>query len=611
MYKLIILFFLFISDIYAQDITFYEDTKSELDFKQAYAMKDQFKPYNGEKKSLGFVPTTVWIHVQMDNPTDTDLYKSIIFPYPHLDSLNVYHYKDGTLFNAYKTGDMLPFTSRKIDSAKFVVPLLLKKEQSTEMLFQLRSDGALNIAMEIMDEEDFNKKEHSGIMIFGGYYGAVILMLIYNFILFIMIKERVYADYVIFHFFYLLLQMGLSGHAFEYFWPQTPAINLYFIPFVMILAQYFSISFTNSFLEIKEKYFKVYQLFKLLKFSQIIFLLLLFFLPYELTIKLVTGSGLIIASSLFLTGLYVLIVHRTSSAKFFVLAWSFLLTGVLMGEFQNFGILNMSLLSLYGPQIGAFLELGLLSFALAYRYNDIYKALLSKTLQLNQLNLDLEKRVIVRTSEVDEKNQLLLQEVSNKDILLQELFHRVKNNLQIISGLLSLQSNRIQDIKTKNIFDESMQRIKAMALLHEKLYQSEKLDAINMQKYVENLVEDIKQNYYDKNLTVSVVCNKTVLDLERAVPMGLIINELITNALKYAFDNVQKKKITVKMYTDEQSMILEVFDNGKGLGDENITKGFGFKLLKSLAVYQLKGSIHYFDDPGLHYQIKFPKERIE
>lgn len=229
---------------------------------------------------------------------------------------------------------------------------------------------------------------------------------------------------------------------------------------------------------------------------------------------------------------------------------------------------------------------------------------------LDDTNLLLEMKVKERTKKLDENNQLLSSEIKNKNLLLRELYHRVKNNLQIVSSLLSMQSRRLEDKMTKSIFVETNQRIKAMAMIHEKLYKSDDLEVVDMQVYTLDLVDNLRQSFQTKDVTFEIVCENFKLKLEGAVPMGLIINELVTNSIKYAFDERDINKIiSVKMYTmPYNKFILEVYDNGKGADLEIVSKGFGFKLIEALASYQLKGIICSFNEDGLHHQIIFSKE---
>ncbi|MFA6192396.1 MAG: sensor histidine kinase [Sulfurimonas sp.] len=311
----------------------------------------------------------------------------------------------------------------------------------------------------------------------------------------------------------------------------------------------------------------------------------------------------------------VLSKNRDTTIKIFAITFVLLILLVffIKKEFKNLKELSENVLS-YDPKLNNFTlcaserldEVGVIHNAIVSMVARIH----SHSKLLDETNALLEIKVQERTETLDSKNKLLFAEIKNKNVLLRELYHRVKNNLQIISSLLSLQSRRIQDKITKSIFDETNQRIKAMALIHEKLYQSSDLEAVNMQIYTLDLVENLRQSFQTNALTFEIFCENFKLDLEKAVPMGLIINELVTNSIKYAFDDTQENKIIgVKMYkAQKDKFLLEVYDNGKGADLHSVHQGFGFKLIESLASYQLKGIICPFNENGLHIQIIFSQK---
>jgi two-component sensor histidine kinase len=194
-------------------------------------------------------------------------------------------------------------------------------------------------------------------------------------------------------------------------------------------------------------------------------------------------------------------------------------------------------------------------------------------------------------------------------MLFKELYHRVKNNLQIITSLLTLQIDRIKDKKAIFIISEMTQRIKAMSMIHEKLYQTDNLSLVNMQEYTQGLANDLQQGVSPATLHFDIDCEEIELSLVVAVPMGLIINELVTNAIKYAFVNTDKKQIIViKMYKkNDEDFSLEIYDNGKGIDMSGKYVGFGLNLVNSLVKYQLKGKLETYNDEGLHHKIHFIK----
>lgn len=201
----------------------------------------------------------------------------------------------------------------------------------------------------------------------------------------------------------------------------------------------------------------------------------------------------------------------------------------------------------------------------------------------------------------------LHQVINNKNVLLKELAHRVKNNLQIVSSILYSQSKKVSDAQTKKIFDDSIQTIKAMGMIHEKLFTSQNLDSINFKEYIQNLINLVSQNVHKKKLHFSFESENIIINIENAIPLGLIVNEILTNSLKYAIPkNNQDIFVKIGMTKDKDNKIhLYISDNGNGIDFQKQKKGFGTQLIHSIVGYQLKGEIKCFNDNGLHYNINF------
>lgn len=204
------------------------------------------------------------------------------------------------------------------------------------------------------------------------------------------------------------------------------------------------------------------------------------------------------------------------------------------------------------------------------------------------------------------------QSLEEKEVLLKEVHHRVKNNLQIISSLLSLQSETIEDVKAKEKYRESIGRIRSMSIIHELLYQTKNFDSVKADSYLNELVSYISQTYNtNKNIEVklSININTKRIDLNKSIPCGLIINELLSNAFKYAFPNKNagKVEITLSALTEQPYLFeLRVSDNGIGLpeGVDQNSNTLGMQLVYSL-VDQLDGKLTIERNNGTQFIIQF------
>lgn len=207
------------------------------------------------------------------------------------------------------------------------------------------------------------------------------------------------------------------------------------------------------------------------------------------------------------------------------------------------------------------------------------------------------------------QTQLLETAVDEKNILLKETHHRVKNSFQIVSSLLYLQSENMKDKEAALAVKEAQNRVKSMVLIHQKLYSKDQLIGIETKEYIEDLVNDIIENQTDTipNLTTNISAESTIFSIDTITPLGLIINELITNCIKHAFSSyVEKPKIGLEFKKQNDIYILKVSDNGIGFTNEISENSFGIKLINALAK-KLKGKISFKNNNGTHFMMEIHK----
>lgn len=205
-------------------------------------------------------------------------------------------------------------------------------------------------------------------------------------------------------------------------------------------------------------------------------------------------------------------------------------------------------------------------------------------------------------------NKQLSKSLEEKETLLKEVHHRVKNNLALTISLIELQEEEIKDIKTKKTLNEIQERIFTMELLHRKLYESEDLNKISFKDYIEDLINSIKISY-DKGdeILINPQIEDIFLTIENAMPYGLILNELITNAFKYAFLDVFNPTIYIKITKTNNILTLIIKDNGKGLKKDYkslFDKTLGLKLVNNIVKLQLQGEITYSFENGAKFLIE-------
>ncbi|WP_158640665.1 sensor histidine kinase [Anseongella ginsenosidimutans] len=223
---------------------------------------------------------------------------------------------------------------------------------------------------------------------------------------------------------------------------------------------------------------------------------------------------------------------------------------------------------------------------------------------------DWEQEMVLRQKQkLEEVNRITTEKNEYIESLIRELHHRVKNNLQIVSGLLSLQSNRLQDNNARMALEEGKTRVDAIAMIHQKLYMDNALATVNIEEYLSNLSSSLANSFgYDAAcIHTDIRLNNHSMGIDMAIPIGLIVNELVTNSFKHAFQETTEPRIVVSLQERQEKLLeLTVADNGKGLGDPEKLKdsdSFGMKLLRIL-VEQINGAMTIRQDAGTAFTIE-------
>jgi two-component sensor histidine kinase len=198
---------------------------------------------------------------------------------------------------------------------------------------------------------------------------------------------------------------------------------------------------------------------------------------------------------------------------------------------------------------------------------------------------------------------------------MKELHHRVKNNLAIVSSLLSLQASNLQDEKAVQAVRVGQQRVEAMALIHQRLYQTDGITTINIRSYLTDLARSLMYayGYSDRDFDLVIDAEDRKLDVDVAIPLGLIANELITNAFKYAYAQSQYPRLRIGLHT-QNGLTLEVQDNGPGINPDDwvLRSGrpsFGKRLVTSLSD-QLDGQVEFIQQDGALCRLHIPEARL-
>jgi two-component sensor histidine kinase len=540
--------------------------------------------------NLGFVrDTKVWIKLEFYNDSDKNVSKILQVRNPLLESVILYD--DDKI---YKSGMLYVKNPRHLNPT-FELTLKPKQSKTYYMMVQ-NSTTSLRFELNLQDKITFLKDEYSKKTLIFVFFTVLVMLLLYNMTLIIYTKKRTYLYYC----FYLLTLMAQQSTYLGLTQLYAPSWFIYYDNFAVVLkvnmmyisAAIFAKSFLNS--KIYPKIDKIYNAFIILALIEIILFGTQYF--YYPEIAVLTALTFIIFN---LFAGYYIYNKGYKEARFFIIGWSFLVVGFVIMIFDGLGIITIMHKTSNIILFFTALEAIVLSLAFLDRYmmlkHEKEKAdtMLMFTIEDKQKSIELE---------IAKKTKDLEKTLESKKTLLRELHHRTKNNLQLILSLIRMQSDGSNE-KVKQKFKDLEGRISAIAKSHQLLYLKDDLQKINMDEYINELCNDL-EGLSDKNLIIDIQVRQIYMPLREASYIGLIINELITNSIKYV--NLSNIIISIDMLKNQNQYSLEIKDNGVGFDYEKIkTKGIGIKLVRTLVESQLDGKLDIDIKNGCRYMIEF------
>lgn len=495
---------------------------------------------------------------------------------------------------------------KKYDHRLFLVDISIPKQKSAVIYIQFKTNWGTTFpvvfgAKEKVFQEDFDEELFKGI-----YIGIMFIMVFYNIFIYFSIKDKSYLYYVFYIFLFLYLQLNDLGYTYKYLFYNHPIgydLGIKIIPSLTGIAV---ILFIRSFLKTNKN---IPILDKGLNYIIVIFILLLGFAFNNqnngLFFTLLNLLTLSFALYLLAIGI-VLSIKKVFLAKYFLLAWSIFLVSIILVNLSNLDLLPYFEITDHSLEIGSVIEIFLLSLALAQRINALRKE--SESSQNRALKLAEEKKNIIenqnqvleklvqnRTSELEFQNKIISAKNEEKSIMMREIHHRVKNNLQMINSMVRLQTRYHHKDNTIDSLKEIENRILTMALLHEKMYQSENLVSINIKDYItEVLIDLLKIDKSEKNINHTIKAPEINLKNETVLYIGLLINELITNSLKHSFNNREDGWLYIDLVQkEENNYVINVSNNGEKIDIEkyNSSNTMGHRLINNF-IKQLNGNLN-------------------
>ncbi|MDT8447359.1 MAG: 7TM diverse intracellular signaling domain-containing protein [bacterium] len=349
-----------------------EDPKGNLGFKEVQSRVEAFKPSDQATPNFGFTSSAYWAYVDLSNQDPERSEWLLEFGYPLIDRLSLYIPNQQGVYVERKAGDLLPFDSREVKHHNFLFRFDLAEGQSKRIFLRVQSASSLQIPLTLWEASEFSEVVYRQTYEFGLYYGILLAMMLYNLFIFLSIRDRNYLFYVLFIGFFVGLQMSLNGLAYQYLWPQSPFLANKGIPVFLVAALLFSSLFTRGYLLLNQRHQRLNRIMAWFEGLLLVVTLANLFLDYRIAIKISTLMALP-AMGFILSAGAISARKGYRPAYYFLLAWSALIGGATLMALKSFGVLPSMFLTDYGMQIGAAMEVLLLSLGLADKINVMRK----------------------------------------------------------------------------------------------------------------------------------------------------------------------------------------------------------------------------------------------
>lgn len=574
------------------------DEKRNYTIDKIVVFDDLFQKNDKNILSFGYSPNfDVWIKFTLKNNSNNSVKKILEYNNPLTTNIEFYDLKKD--YKAQKHGLLSQNDNKFVLNPTFLIELEANEEK-TYFLKASSEITTLIINLKLWDEENFYEKEIKHQVVLCLFFGAMFILAIYNLFIYFFTRDISYFYYVIYIFGLIIHHLMYTGIANIYLFDYDSMLFIVSLASVIVALPIYALGlFTKSFLQTKQypKFNTILNLFLVLIPVSIIF-----FLVTDDYDKYRNSITMIFLLFLMIITLYA-VIKKNQQAYFILFGWFIFLSSGLLMYLSSAGIFNITKYFPYLIETSFVMEAIIFSIALANRITSLQK----ERNEANQkLILQKENETKRLTNEVNLRTQDLKNALDEKELLLKELNHRVKNNMQTIVSLIRLQSDEIEDEKLRDILLTIQNRISAMGHLHELLYRQDNIEYIDVYEYFELLIEEVKDSY-DSYIDIHLEI-KTKLKMEQAIYCGLIINELITNSFKYAFTNKEEGNIFVSLKKEDGIIRLIVSDDGIGYDKDTPTNSLGLTLVNTLAVNQLRGDIKIESINGVKTMISWKED---
>jgi len=549
--------------------------------------------------ALGHQQEEIWFKIDITNNSSTTKYILEINEHFY-EEVEVY-YKQEDQFVSQKDGFIVPMEKKTYFSISSVFKLNIPIDSKIIYYIKLKTKFAKFGKVTIYEENYYHHKVKLNIdYLYIFSFGVVLIIIIFTLFLAIKMRDIIYVYYLvynIFYFIYILNHSGLLG----YFNLSEYTYKIQALSGMVLL---FLIYFSTELLETKKHLPRIDKFLKTISFLTICItpLYIIYYNPWNMIVNQIYSLTMI---TLIFSAIYIYF-KGNRSLKYYIFAIVFYFTFIIFLTMMVTGKLPYTFMTRYGYIIASMIETIIFALMLANRYNDLKNKTLTMQEDLleqkNKAKELLQEEVTKQTKQIVQKNIKLESLVNERELLLKEVFHRVKNNFQVVISMLWFEGKKTPQLKQSYL--ELINRIKSMSTVHEYLYNSNDLSHIELNKYLQSIINNLRVIYTKKDLRIDANIETIDIEFNDAITLGIIVNEVLSNGIKH-HTKLSTCIIELNLTTQKDLVILSIKDNGDGFDIDNPKQGIGINLIRDFTKKLSCGHYEFTYNKGIVFSISF------